>query len=56
MGCTFGKFSKTKKFKLHVTCLDYVAQHAQYKAKTKAHERMRQSATHSADADAAADV
>ena len=31
MGCTFGKFSKTKKFKLHVTCLDYIAQYAQYK-------------------------
>lgn len=31
MGCTFGKFTKSKKFKLHVTCLDYLAQHAQYK-------------------------
>uniref|UniRef100_A0A7S4F2F3 60S ribosome subunit biogenesis protein NIP7 homolog n=2 Tax=Chrysotila carterae TaxID=13221 RepID=A0A7S4F2F3_CHRCT len=31
MGCTFGKFTKTKKFKLHITCLDYVAQYAQYK-------------------------
>ena len=31
MGCTFGKFTKSKKFKLHVTCLDYVAQHAQFK-------------------------
>lgn len=31
MGCTFGKFSKSKKFKLNVTCLDYLAQHAQYK-------------------------
>ena len=30
-GCTFGKFSKTKKFKLHITCLQYIAQHAQYK-------------------------
>ena len=31
LGCTFGKFTKTKKFRLHVTCLDYLAQHAQYK-------------------------
>jgi 60S ribosome subunit biogenesis protein NIP7 len=31
LGCTFGKFTKTKKFRLHVTCLDYVAQHAQYR-------------------------
>jgi ribosome biogenesis protein Nip4 len=31
MGCTFGKFTKSKKFKLHVTCLDYIAQYAQYK-------------------------
>lgn len=31
LGVTFGKFSKTKKFKLHVTCLDHLAQHAQYK-------------------------
>ncbi len=37
MGTTFGKFSKTKKFRLHVTCLDYVAQHAQYKVRTDAH-------------------
>lgn len=27
----FGKFTKTKKFRLHVTCLDYVAQHAQFR-------------------------
>jgi len=31
LGCMFGKFTKTKKFRLHVTCLDYVAQHAQYR-------------------------
>ena len=30
-GSCFGKFTKTKKFRLHVTCLDYVAQHAQHK-------------------------
>ena len=27
----FGKFTKSKKFRLHVTCLDYVAQHAQFR-------------------------
>jgi len=31
MGVTFGKFTKTKQFRLHVTCLDFVAQYAQYK-------------------------
>ena len=31
LGCHFGKFTKTKKFRLHVTCLDYIAQHAQYR-------------------------
>ena len=31
IGCMFGKFTKSKKFRLHVTCLDYVAQHAQYR-------------------------
>jgi len=31
VGTCFGKFSKTGKFKLHITCLDYLAQHAQYK-------------------------
>ena len=31
LGCTFGKFTKSKKFRLHVTCLDYMAQHAQYR-------------------------
>ena len=30
-GTSFGKFTKGKKFRLHVTCLDYVAQHAQHK-------------------------
>ena len=25
------KFTKSKKFRLHVTCLEYVAQHAQYR-------------------------
>ncbi len=27
-GTCFGKFTKTKKFKLHVTCLDYLAPYA----------------------------
>ena len=32
IGTCFGKFSqKTKKFKLHITCLTYLSQFAQYK-------------------------
>lgn len=28
LGVCFGKFTKTLKFKLHITCLDYLAQYA----------------------------
>ena len=28
LGVCFGKFTKTKKFTLHMTCLDYLAQYA----------------------------
>jgi 60S ribosome subunit biogenesis protein NIP7 len=31
LGVCFGKFSKTRKFRLHVTCLDYLAQFAAHK-------------------------
>ena len=31
IGTCFGKFTKSGKFRLHVTCLDYLAQYAQYK-------------------------
>jgi 60S ribosome subunit biogenesis protein NIP7 len=31
LGVCFGKFTKTKKFRLHVTALDYIAQYAKYK-------------------------
>lgn len=31
LGTCFGKFSKSGKFKLHITALDYVAQYAKYK-------------------------
>ena len=31
LGCMFGKFTKTGQFRLHVTCLDFIAQHAQYR-------------------------
>lgn len=31
MGTCFGKFTKTKKFRLHITALDYLAQYAKYK-------------------------
>lgn len=31
LGTCFGKFSKTGKFRLHITALDYLVQYAQYK-------------------------
>jgi hypothetical protein len=31
MGICFGKFSKSGKFRLHITALDYLAQYAKYK-------------------------
>ncbi|CAG8479846.1 12757_t:CDS:2 [Funneliformis mosseae] len=31
LGVCFGKFTKSKKFKLHITALDYLAQYAKYK-------------------------
>lgn len=31
VGTPVGKFTKTKKFKLHITCLDLLAEHAAYK-------------------------
>lgn len=31
LGTCFGKFSKTGKFKLHITALDHIAQYAKYK-------------------------
>lgn len=34
LGTCFGKFSKSGKFKLHITSLDYLAQYAKYKAST----------------------
>ena len=30
-GVCFGKFTKTAKFRLHITCLDYLAKYAKYK-------------------------
>eukprot|EP00352_Strombidinopsis_acuminata_P005369 CAMPEP_0176355744 /NCGR_PEP_ID=MMETSP0126-20121128/13512_1 /TAXON_ID=141414 ORGANISM="Strombidinopsis acuminatum, Strain SPMC142" /NCGR_SAMPLE_ID=MMETSP0126 /ASSEMBLY_ACC=CAM_ASM_000229 /LENGTH=88 /DNA_ID=CAMNT_0017708523 /DNA_START=13 /DNA_END=276 /DNA_ORIENTATION=+ len=30
-GTCFGKFTKSKKFKLNITCLDYLAKYAKYK-------------------------
>jgi 60S ribosome subunit biogenesis protein NIP7 len=35
MGICFGKFSKTGKFNLQITCLDYLAQYAEYKVWVK---------------------
>eukprot|EP00164_Ancoracysta_twista_P007333 GFYU01010387.1.p1 GENE.GFYU01010387.1~~GFYU01010387.1.p1 ORF type:complete len:181 (-),score=71.90 GFYU01010387.1:125-667(-) len=34
-GTCFGKFSKKGKFRLHITCLDHVAQYAKYKVWVK---------------------
>eukprot|EP00291_Cryptomonas_curvata_P004896 CAMPEP_0172199344 /NCGR_PEP_ID=MMETSP1050-20130122/28632_1 /TAXON_ID=233186 /ORGANISM="Cryptomonas curvata, Strain CCAP979/52" /LENGTH=100 /DNA_ID=CAMNT_0012876349 /DNA_START=32 /DNA_END=330 /DNA_ORIENTATION=- len=31
LGTCFGKFTKTSKFRLHITALDYLAQYAKYK-------------------------
>jgi 60S ribosome subunit biogenesis protein NIP7 len=35
IGTCFGKFTKGGKFRLHVTCLDYLAQYARYKVWVK---------------------
>jgi ribosome biogenesis protein Nip4 len=34
LGTCFGKFSKSGKFKLHITSLDYIAQYAKFKARS----------------------
>ncbi|KAG9127365.1 ribosome biosynthesis protein nip7 [Ceratobasidium sp. 392] len=40
LGTCFGKFSKSGKFKLHITALDYLAQYAKYKASHLVHNRI----------------
>eukprot|EP00735_Rhodelphis_limneticus_P005363 TRINITY_DN17175_c0_g1::TRINITY_DN17175_c0_g1_i1::g.11685::m.11685 TRINITY_DN17175_c0_g1::TRINITY_DN17175_c0_g1_i1::g.11685 ORF type:complete len:195 (-),score=19.88,sp/A4QND5/NIP7_XENTR/76.54/4e-103,UPF0113/PF03657.8/1e-05,Nol1_Nop2_Fmu_2/PF13636.1/3.4e+03,Nol1_Nop2_Fmu_2/PF13636.1/0.054,Nol1_Nop2_Fmu_2/PF13636.1/7.2e+02,PUA/PF01472.15/2.1e+03,PUA/PF01472.15/0.083 TRINITY_DN17175_c0_g1_i1:5-547(-) len=35
LGTCFGKFTKTGKFRLQITCLDYLAQYAKYKVYVK---------------------
>ncbi|KAG6832296.1 hypothetical protein H0H92_003529 [Tricholoma furcatifolium] len=40
LGTCFGKFSKSGKFKLHVTALDYIAQYAKYKVWIKPNGEM----------------
>lgn len=35
LGVCFGKFTKTRKFRMHITALDYLAQYAQYKVWVK---------------------
>ncbi|KAI0321132.1 cytosolic large ribosomal subunit protein [Amylostereum chailletii] len=40
LGTCFGKFSKSGKFKLHVTALDYLAQYAKYKVWIKPNGEM----------------
>ncbi|KAK4048357.1 ribosome biosynthesis protein nip7 [Microbotryomycetes sp. NB124-2] len=40
LGICLGKFSKTEKFRLHVTALDLLARHAKYKVWIKANGEM----------------
>jgi 60S ribosome subunit biogenesis protein NIP7 len=40
LGTCFGKFTKTKKFRLHVTCLDYIGKFAEYKVWIKPSSEM----------------
>jgi len=40
LGTCLGKFSKTGKFRLHVTALDFMAQHAMYKVWVKPNGEM----------------
>jgi 60S ribosome subunit biogenesis protein NIP7 len=35
IGTCFGKFTKNMKFRLHITCLDYLSQYAKYKVWVK---------------------
>jgi 60S ribosome subunit biogenesis protein NIP7 len=39
-GCCFGKFTKSRQFRLHVTCLDYLHQHARHKLWLRANGEM----------------
>lgn len=40
IGTCFGKFTKGGKFRLHITCLDYLAQYARYKVWVKSGAEM----------------
>lgn len=40
LGTCFGKFTKTKKFMMHISCLDYLAQFAKHKVWLKAGSEM----------------
>ncbi|WBW75516.1 RNA-binding ribosome biogenesis protein Nip7 [Schizosaccharomyces osmophilus] len=40
LGICFGKFTKSNKFRLHITSLDYIAQYARYKIWVKANGEM----------------
>ena len=39
LGTCFGKFTKSGKFKLHITALDYLAQYAKYKVRVVSYYR-----------------
>jgi len=40
IGTCFGKFTKSNQFRLHITCLDYLSQFAQYKVWVKPSSEM----------------
>nr|XP_018999455.1 uncharacterized protein I203_08050 [Kwoniella mangroviensis CBS 8507]OCF62916.1 hypothetical protein I203_08050 [Kwoniella mangroviensis CBS 8507] len=40
LGTCFGKFSKTGKFKLGITCLDWIAKYAKYKDETGGKDKL----------------
>lgn len=40
LGICFGKFTKTGKFRMHITCLDYLSQYAKYKMWVKPNGEM----------------
>jgi len=40
LGVCFGKFTKTKRFRLHITSLDFLSQYAQYKVWVKSSSEM----------------
>jgi ribosome biogenesis protein Nip4 len=46
LGTCFGKFSKSGKFKLHITSLDYISKYAKYKVCNAVHSASATCITH----------